>query len=303
MKTSAPLTKTQYGLYVECVNHPEEPYYDVPFFYILDGSLDEERLRKAIETAVSAHPTLFTRIKLNEQGDPVQTIDDSETFSLKVEHIDDIEAVKKTMIQPFNIVDGRLFYIRLLRDKEHFYFFQNVHHTIFDGSSQAIMLADIEKAYNGEPLEPEQVTMAQLAVEEEEVRRTTVFEEDKKWYAENFDCDDCYSPLLPDRDDKQFVDALLTRTMAVDMDRMDTFCKANGVFRSSVFTAAYGYLLAKYNNEQQALFSTVHNGRADKRCSHTVGMMVKTVPVYAKFDDETHVLPTCSTSSKLERSR
>jgi amino acid adenylation domain-containing protein len=290
MKTSAPLTKTQYGLYVECVNHPEEPYYDVPFFYILDGSLDEERLRKAIETAVSAHPTLFTRIKLNEQGDPVQTIDDSETFSLKVEHIDDIEAVKKTMIQPFNIVDGRLFYIRLLRDKEHFYFFQNVHHTIFDGSSQAIMLADIEKAYNGEPLEPEQVTMAQLAVEEEEVRRTTVFEEDKKWYAENFDCDDCYSPLLPDRDDKQFVDALLTRTMAVDMDRMDTFCKANGVFRSSVFTAAYGYLLAKYNNEQQALFSTVHNGRADKRCSHTVGMMVKTVPVYAKFDDETHVL-------------
>ena len=117
MKTSAPLTKTQYGLYVECVNHPEEPYYDVPFFYILDGSLDEERLRKAIETAVSAHPTLFTRIKLNDQGDPVQTIDDSETFSLKVEHIDDIEAAKKTMIQPFNIVDGRLFFIRLLRDK------------------------------------------------------------------------------------------------------------------------------------------------------------------------------------------
>ena len=298
MKTSAPLTKTQYGLYVECLNHPGEPYYDVPFFYILDGSLDEGRLRKAIETAVSAHPTLFTRIKLNEQGDPVQTIDDSETFSLNVEHIDDIEAAKKTMIQPFNIVDGRLFYIRLLRDKEHFYFFQNVHHTIFDGSSQAIMLADIEKAYNGEPLEPEQVTMAQLAVEEEEVRRTAVFEEDKKWYAENFDCDDCYSPLLPDRDDKQFVDALLTRTMSVDEARVETFCKANCVFRSSVFTAAYTYLLAKYNNEQQALFSTVHNGRADKRSNHTVGMMVKTVPVYAKFDDDTRVLDFIKTGEE-----
>ena len=290
MKTSAPLTKTQYGLYVECLNHPGEPCYDVPFLYVLDGSLDEERLRKAIETAVAAHPTLFTRIKLTDQGEPVQTIDDTETFSLQVEHIDDIEAAKKTMIQPFNIVDGRLFFIRLLRDKEHFYFFQNVHHTIFDGSSQGIMLADIEKAYNGEPLEAEQLTMAQLAVEEEKQRETAAFEEDKKWYADNFDCGDCYSPLLPDRDDKQFVDALLTRKMAVDMDRVDAFCKANGVFRSSVFTAAYSYLLAKYNNEQQALFSTLHNGRADKRCSHTVGMMVKTVPVYAKFDDETHVL-------------
>ena len=289
MKTSAPLTKTQYGLYVECLNHPGEPCYDVPFLYVLDGSLDEERLRKAIETAVAAHPTLFTRIKLTDEGEPVQTIDDTETFSLQVEHIDDIEAAKKTMIQPFNIVDGRLFFIRLLRDKEHFYYFQNVHHTIFDGSSQGIMLADIEKAYNGEPLEAEQLTMAQLAVEEEKQRETAAFEEDKKWYAESFDCGDCYSPLLPDRDDKQFVDALLTRTMAVDMDRVDAFCKANGVFRSSVFTAAYSYLLAKYNNEQQALFSTLHNGRADKRCSHTVGMMVKTVPVYAKFDDYTRV--------------
>ncbi len=290
MKTSAPLTKTQYGLYVECVNHSGEPCYDVPFLYVLDGSLDEDRLRKAIETAVAAHPTLLTRIKLTDQGEPVQTIDDTETFSLQVEHIDDIEAAKKTMIQPFNIVDDRLFFIRLLRDKEHFYFFQNVHHTIFDGGSQGIMLADIEKAYNGEPVEPEQLTMAQLAVEEEKQRQTAAFEEDKKWYAENFDCGDCYSPLLPDRDDKQFVDALLTRTMAVDMDRVDAFCKANGVFRSSVFTAAYSYLLAKYNNEQQALFSTVHNGRADKRCSHTVGMMVKTVPVYTKFDNDTRVL-------------
>ena len=298
MKTSAPLTKTQYGLYVECLNHPGEPCYDVPFLYVLDGSLDEDRLRKAIETAVAAHPTLFTRIKLTDEGEPVQMIDDTETFSLQVEHIDDIEAAKKTMIQPFNIVDGRLFYIRLLRDKEHFYFFQNVHHTIFDGSSQAIMLADIEKAYNGEPLDAEQLTMAQLAVEEEKQRETAAFEEDKKWYAENFDCGDCYSPLLPDRDDKQFVDALLTRTMAVDMDRVDAFCKANGIFRSSVFTAAYGYLLAKYNNEQQALFSTVHNGRADKRCSHTVGMMVKTVPVYAKFDDDTRVLDIIKTGEE-----
>ena len=289
MKTSAPLTKTQYGLYVECLNHPGEPCYDVPFLYVLDGSLDEERLRKAVETAVAAHPTLFTRIELTDQGEPVQTIDDTETFSLQVEHIDDIEAAKKTMIQPFNIVDGRLFFIRLLRDKDHFYFFQNVHHTIFDGSSQGIMLADIEKAYNGEPLEAEQLTMAQLAVDEEKQRETAAFEEDKKWYADNFDCGDCYSPLLPDRDDKQFVDALLTRKMAVDMDRVDAFCKANGIFRSSVFTAAYSYLLAKYNNEQQALFSTLHNGRADKRCSHTVGMMVKTVPVYAKFDDDTRV--------------
>ena len=35
MKTSAPLTKTQYGLYAECVNHQGEPCYNIPYLYFL----------------------------------------------------------------------------------------------------------------------------------------------------------------------------------------------------------------------------------------------------------------------------
>ena len=76
MKT-APLSKIQYGIYAECVSHQGETCYNLPYMFVLDGSLDENKLKKAIETAVAAHPTLFTRIAVNEQGDPVQTIDDS----------------------------------------------------------------------------------------------------------------------------------------------------------------------------------------------------------------------------------
>ena len=88
MKTSAPLSKVQYGLYVECVAHQGEACYNLPSLYVLDGSLEEDKLKTAIETAVAAHPTLFTRIELNEQGDPLQTIDDTETFRLDIETID-----------------------------------------------------------------------------------------------------------------------------------------------------------------------------------------------------------------------
>ena len=104
MKTSAPLSKVQYGLYVECVAHQGEACYNLPYLYVLDGTLEEEKLKKAIETAVAAHPTLFTRIELNEQGDPLQTIDDTETFTLNIEHVDDIEAEKQQMIVPFEFI-------------------------------------------------------------------------------------------------------------------------------------------------------------------------------------------------------
>ena len=286
MKTVAPLSKTQYGLYVECMNHAGEPCYNIPYLYTLDGSLDEKKLTSAIEAAVKAHPTLFTRIELNDQGDPVQTIDDSETFTLAMEQ----GTWSMEDVQPFNLLKDRLFRLRLFKDKEHYYLLQDIHHIISDGTSRKVLLADIEKAYNGEPLAAEERTLADVAKAETAVRERPAFEEDKQWYARNFDVGDCYSPLLPDMDGQEPKEGLLTRVMQIDTARVEAYCKANGIFKSTFFTAVYSYLLAKYNNEQQVLFNTIHNGRADKRLAHAVAMLVKTLPVYARFTADTTVL-------------
>ena len=290
MKTSAPLSKTQYGLYVECVNHPGEACYNLPYLYVLDISLEEERLRKAIETAVKAHPTLFTRLQLNEDGEPLQTIDDSETFILKLEEVDDIEAMKQKLIVPFNLFEDRLFHIRLLKDSTHLYFFLDIHHIIGDGTTLKVMLADVETAYNGGELMPEALTMAQVAIKEAEDRKTPAFEDGKKWYAEHFDCSDTFTQLMPDLEIEEHAEDHIVHTLDVDTQQVENFCKENGIFKSNFFTTAYSFLLAKFNNEQESLFNTIYNGRTDKRFLHSVGMTVKTLPVYAKFDNDTTVL-------------
>ncbi len=278
------------GIYAECVGHAGEPYYNIPYIYVLDGNLDEERLKAAIETAVANHPTLFTRIELNNDGDALQTIDDSETFTLTVEHITDIEAEKQRLIEPFDIYGGRLFHIRLLKGAEHFYFFLDIHHIIADYTTFTIMLADVDKAYKGEALEHEALTLAELSVAEAELRQSSAFDEGKQWYAKNFDCGDCFTQLMPDLENPVHSEASMMRTLSVEMARVDAFCKEHGIFRSNFFTTAYSFLLAKYNNEQESLFTTIYNGRTDKRFLHSVGMTVRTLPVYAKFDSETRVL-------------
>ena len=290
MKSFAPLSKVQYGLYVECVAHQGEPCYNLPYLYELDPSLDEERLRNAIETAVEAHPTLFTRIELSPEGDPLQVIDDAERFELKVEYTSDIEAEKQKMIVPFDIYNDRLFHIRLIKDTDHFYFFLDIHHIIGDGTTLKVMLTDVEKAYNGETLEPEQLTMAQVAINEAELRKTKAFEDGKQWYAHNFDCADCFTQLMPDLELAEHTEASMVRTLDVDMDAVDKFCKDNGIFKSNFFTMVYSFLLAKFNNENESLFTTIYNGRNDKRFLHSVGMTVKTLPVYGKFTNDTRVL-------------
>ena len=295
MKTSAPLSKVQYGLYVECVAHLGEACYNLPYLYVLDGTLDGDKLCRAIETAVAAHPTLFTRIELNNEGDPLQTIDDTETFTLEIENgtlkIEDGGTFNgQPLIVPFDIYKDRLFHIRLFKDAEHFYFFLDIHHIIGDGTTLKVMLSDIDKVYGGGTLEPEAMTMAEVATAEAELRKTAAFDEGKQWYAQNFDCGDCFTQLMPDLEEPEHSEASMVRTLDVEMAEVDAFCKEKGIFKSNFFTTAYSFLLAKYNNEQESLFTTIYNGRSDKRFLHSIGMTVKTLPVYAKFDNETKVL-------------
>ena len=242
-----------------------------------------------------AHPTLFTRIELGDDGEPMQTIDDSEVsgFKVQISSCTDIGTEKSKFVQPFNIVGDRLFRLQMLKDGEHYYLLQDIHHIISDGESRMVMLDCIEKAYGGEPLQPEEKTMAEVAMAEDARSKSADFEADKKWYAENFDCGDVYSPLLGDilaEEKKASGEAKLTRQTRIEVAEVEAYCKNHGIYKSTFFTAAYGYLLAKYNNEQQALFSTIHNGRADKELAQSVAMLVKTLPVYVKWDDETTVL-------------
>ena len=232
---ASPLSKTQYGIYVECVNHNGEICYNIPYLYTFDRSLDAERLARAVETAVKAHPTLFTRIFLNDEGEPMQTVEADDSFTVEVEDTNDIETLKKSLIKPFDIYGDRLFRVHLLRDPNHIYLYIEYHHIIADGTSTQLIFGDIEKAYQGLELEKEELTLAEAAELEAAERQTAAFEEAKAWYAQNFDCGDVYSPLMPDVDPSQTTasqsdsEARLQRKLGTDLERIDAFCKANGV--------------------------------------------------------------------------
>lgn len=299
MKKSAPLSQTQYGIYAECATHRGEVCYNLPYFYTLRGDTDAERLCRAIEQAVAAHPTLFTRIEIDDNGEPIQTLDlDSEQFSIAVEDVPDIEAAKQNLIAPFDIYGDRLFRLRLLRCNGNLYLFTDYHHIISDGTSMQVMLRDFDRAYRGEPIPAEEMTQAQLAQEEAALRATDALTEARNWWAANFDCGDTFTPLLPDRDNSCPAEASMLRTLGISMADVDTFCKANGIFRSNFFTTAFSVLLARYNNENESLFTTIYNGRTDRRFAHSVGMTVRTLPVYAKIEAGTTVLDLMKASQE-----
>ncbi len=283
-----PLSRSQYGLYVACLGRPGEVLYNLPFLYVLDGSLDGDRLCKAVEAAVEAHPVLFTRISQGADGEPVQTVQ-KEKLDLRIEQVESIDAVKKDLIKPFDILSDRLSRIRILKDASNLGLFIDIHHIINDGASAQLLLHDIEKAYNGETLPGEKLTLAEFAEEEAALRATPAYAEDKAWFAATYDCSDTFSEVGPDLEDTEVKDGRFGRVLEVSPDEVSAFCKKAGLFKSTFYTGAYAFLLARYCGADEALFNTVFSGRDDKRLADTVGMFVKTIPVYAKFDAGTSV--------------
>lgn len=113
------MTQSQMGVYLECVGKEGQLCYNIPYVYIFDHSLDRERFCRAVETALLVHPTLFTRLRLNDEGIPMQHIEE-EPLTLTVEKTEDRDFSR--FVKPFQLVGGRLFNVRLLEDDEHFYF-------------------------------------------------------------------------------------------------------------------------------------------------------------------------------------
>ena len=138
------LSQSQMGIYLECMEKEGELCYNLPYLYAFDLSLDATRLCRAVETAIKAHPTLFTKLALNDEGTPVQYIDE-EPLQLSIERLEDGDLMK--YVKPFQLVGDRLFHIDLLQDDEHIYLLWDCHHIINDGMSMQILLHDIETAY------------------------------------------------------------------------------------------------------------------------------------------------------------
>ena len=281
------LTQSQMGVYLECIGKEGQLCYNLPYLYVFDHSLDSECFCRAVETALQAHPTVFTRLRLNDEGIPMQHIEE-EPLTLTVERIEDRDFTR--YVKPFQLVGGRLFNIHLLEDEEHYYLFWDCHHIVNDGSSLHVLLHDINAAYSGEALEPEVMTLADYAAQEQTRRTPEVREAGRQWYAAHFDCEDVVNGLMPDGEHKSDTAGHTERALDVDLQRVEQFCRDNAIYKSTLMTTAYAYLLARYAGEQASLTRTAYTGRADKRLSRTQGMFVKTMPIYCQFDDDTTVL-------------
>ncbi len=77
-----------------------------------------------------------------------------------------------------------------------------------------------------------------------------------------------------------------TFTMDIPKQGVQSFLEDTGYTESTFFMGVYGYVLAKMTGQNESVFGAAENGRGNTLLKNTVSMLVKTLPVVLKIDEE-----------------
>jgi len=284
-----PLTRTQSGIFVECMSRRGEAVYNNPFLLRFTDPIDTAKLADACQKAIKAHPHVFASIRIGDGGVPEQIKNGPDDFTLEVENVSDVEfdGIRTSLVRPFDILKDRLFRIGIYKTESAVWLFTDFHHIIFDGTSNTVLLEDIERAYEGLSVEPETYTGFDLACDEQALRESPFFEECRRWNLDTFSQADRTSLPDPDRFNDSVTYGKLETPTGISACAFAKAAGRLGVTENVLATGAFGYMLGTCSHAKSAAFATIYNGRKSIRTARTMSMMVKTLPVFCVWDMKT----------------
>lgn len=287
-----PLTQTQIGIYVTCMNNQETGTYNIDTLYHLHPSIDIPRLAKALETVVEAHPYLKSRIINGDNGDLLFQDYINEPFHTTILSVSSIDDVSDRLGAEYDLLHDRLFRMEIYRTANGNFLYVDFHHIIFDGMSYLNFIQELSRAYDGEPLVGETLTTCDIAMEEKALRATTRHDTDREWYTNEYSAAaEVESMPLPDiygNTQTHYHKEIIP--LHIDADALQQLCQRAGVTEGMVFTTAFGYTLSRYSASDEVLFNTIYHGRNNKDTRQAFTMAVKTLPVYQNISTTPSVL-------------
>jgi amino acid adenylation domain-containing protein len=154
---TAPLSFAQELLWLVDQLSPDGFAYNVPRAMKVEGPLDVDALRRAIEAVIERHEVLRTSITIRDGG-PVQVIAPPSRVELPQADLTnhpraeaEVERlIREAALRPFDLARDLMLQAKLIRlgETEHVLII-NLHHIVSDGFSKGIMFRDLSAYYGG----------------------------------------------------------------------------------------------------------------------------------------------------------
>ncbi|QEV63588.1 amino acid adenylation domain-containing protein [Streptomyces spectabilis] len=260
---------------------PQQWIHIIPTPYAVSGDLDTTRLRSAVEAVGHACPQLRGRVVKTDNG---PLLDWSDAPPIPVcEHettLERDEAVRRVWQRPFDLWQGPLARVDVIRGRGWTVLLVAVHHIVHDGASALVTIDALARAYAGDRLTPGSDVAAQRAFAERSRRLADSPEGDAHrdyWRAALQPAARPFA-LPATVDEPQYV-ALHGQVPPDLAGPLRDQARALGVSYTSVLLAAYCALLRRRSGADEVLVFVPFHGRTLEAVKDTVGYFVNTLPV------------------------
>ena len=281
-----PLTENQLGIYYECIQETDVIKYTLPTAVIFNTSIDPYRLRDAITATIESHPYLKTRIVNDNDGELKQKrCDDIPIDNIEIVETDiDVtpEYLAKNNIKQIPLNGEQLFRFKIYSTPNNVVLFADFHHIITDGVSQENLFNDITRTYNGEELDGEKIDGFSYSLIEHENYKN---EASKKYFHDKLSQEIESSVLTPDLNGDPDKGKIKLVMESVDSTFVRHFCNDHSISPNVLFMTATVLNINKFTFSDDALITTIFNGRANSDYFNTQGLLVKTLPVIISSKD------------------
>ncbi len=296
-----PLSSTQLGVYLDCAKNPQNCAYNIPIQLKTSKDIDVEILTKALYMVLSNHNYINTHLEFTNEG-IVQVINPKAEPQIEYKELseEDYEQLKNIYSStPFDLFKAPLYKCSIIKTEKFVYILFCIHHIIFDGASETILLKELAKIYSN--VEPEKEFFSYIDYVKEERKNITKdsFQTAENFFNEMLKTYKNTSKLKIDNDFPEEQGQLETLEKEVNLEVISKFCKDYSFTPASLFLAATLYTTSRYTGEDDVFISTIFNGRNDLRLQNTIGMFVKTLPFGCQISKDKNCLGFIKQVSKI----
>ncbi|WP_213453288.1 non-ribosomal peptide synthetase [Rhizomonospora bruguierae] len=275
------LTQAQRALWFLHRVEPDSTAYNVTRAFRVVGELDVDTLDAALTRLVERHPSLRLSIR-SEAGEPRAEL---RPWRVRVDRIDarswDEQRLtgwyREFATTPFDLADGHLLRVAALRRAGDSVLVLSLHHIVCDIASLTVLLAELARAYGGEPLDagspdisPAGHEKAVLAAHGDELAA---------YWKTALDGEPPVLALPKAARDEPATGALRFDAPPGVTAALTDFARRSGLTLHNVLLTAYQILLHRLSGQSDLLVGVPTAGRTDPRLAAYVGYLVNVVPV------------------------
>ncbi|MBZ4423328.1 non-ribosomal peptide synthetase, partial [Myxococcus sp. RHSTA-1-4] len=304
-----PLSFAQQRLWFIAQLEPGSASYSMPTFVRLEGALDADALRRALDELASRHEALRTTFT-QQEDQPVQRI--SPTGTLPLETVDlsglapqaaraELERrLRDELLRPFNLTTGPLVRAQLLKlgAAEHVLAL-NMHHIVSDGWSMGVLVREVAALYEAfsqgtpSPLPPLPLQYADYAVWQRGWLQGAVLDEQLGWWRKQLSG---LSTLeLPTDKPRPPVQTFHGAHLPLVLSRsaseaLKALCQREGATPFMALLAAFQVLLSRYSGQRDIAVGSPIAGRQRGELEGLIGFFVNTLVLRAHVEDHASFL-------------